>query len=362
MLKTREKVNEKTFEGQPIFVGIDAHLKQWRVSVMTSQVLYKTFSAPPQTEKLSEYLRRNFPGAVYYSAYEAGFCGFWIHRELTKLGINSIVVNPGDIPTKDKERRQKEDARDSRKIAQTLRSGELKGIYIPSEQNQQDRQLLRTRENIVKDLGRSKNRIKSLLYFQGIHYPERFEGREVRWSKKFIDWLEGLDFEYDTGKWGLQAHLEMVRQQRSLLLKVTRQIRELSRRTEYKQDVDLLMGIPGIGMLTGMKILTELERIDRFESFDNLCSYIGLVPSTNSSGEERVDRGITPRRNPYLRKSLIESAWVAIRNDPALLAAYQDLTKRMPGNKAIVRIAKKLLRRIVHVLRKREMYVKGIIR
>jgi transposase len=357
----RQKVSENTFAGQPIYVGIDAHLRQWRVSVMTSEVFYKTFSQQPSAEKLDEYLRQNFPGATYLSAYEVGFCGFSIHRELTKLGINSIVVNPGDIPTKDKERCQKEDARDSRKIAHTLRSGELKGIYVPSEKNQQDRQFLRIREKIVKDLKRNKNRVKMLLYFNGIRYPDRFENRG-HWSKKFIEWLEGLEFSYETGKWELQAHLDMVKHQRSLLLKVTRQIRELSRRPEYKDDVELLRSVPGIGLLTAMKILTELERIDRFEDFDNLCSYVGLVPSTRSSGERQIDRGITPRTNPHLRWSMIESAWVAIRSDTALLAHYQQLTRRMDGNKAIVRIAKKLLRRMVHVLREREPYMKGIIR
>ena len=125
------KVNESTFAGQPIYVGIDVHLKSWKVTVMAGDIHCKTFSAPPQSDKLANYLKQNFPGANYYSAYEAGFCGFSVHRALTRCGIKSIIVNPADIPTTDKERRQKEDKRDSRKIAQTLRSGHLQGIYVP---------------------------------------------------------------------------------------------------------------------------------------------------------------------------------------------------------------------------------------
>lgn len=358
----QEKVNEKTFSGQSIYVGIDVHKKDWKVTVMTDEMPYKTFSAPPQSDKLNNYLRENFPGAVYYSAYEAGFSGFWLHKELTKLGIKSIVVNPGDIPTTDKERKQKEDLRDSRKIAHTLRAGQLKGIFIPSEKVQQDRILLRTRETIVKDLRRSKHRIKSLLYFQGINYPERFYSNGTHWSKQFIQWLEGITFEHASGKAGLNAHLEMVKHQRGLLLRVTRHIRELSQSSEYKQNVELIISIPGIGMLTAMKLLTELENIDRFADFNRLCSYVGLVPSTDSSGDNQVDTGITPRRNSRLRAALVESAWVAIRNDPALLATYQKLSKRMPGNRAIIRIAKKLLNRIVYVLRKKETYERGVVK
>jgi transposase len=120
--------------------------------------------------------------------------------------------------------------------------------------------------------------------------------------------------------------------------------------------------VPGIAVLTAMKLLTELESIERFKTFTQLCSYIGLVPSTNSSGENEVTSGITPRRNLRLRTALVESSWIAIRNDPALLSAYQRLCKRMPGNRAIIRIARKLLNRIVHVLRQREKYERGVIK
>jgi transposase len=357
----RTEVNKTTFEGQSIFVGIDVHLKSWKVTVMAGDIHYKTFSAPPKSEALFCYLKANFPGADYYSAYEAGFTGFWLHRELTKLGINSIVVNPADIPTTDKERKQKEDQRDSRKIAKTLQAGQLEGIFIPSEHIQQDRILLRTRDAILRDLRRNKSRVKALLYFQGIQYPERFAASNSHWSRHFIEWLTNIDLQ-KSGRSGLDTLLAMVNHQRSLLLKITRQMRELSKMIDYKENVDLLVSVPGIGVLTAMKLLTELERIDRFKTFTQLCSYVGLVPSTNSSGENEITSGITPRKNIRLRTALVESSWIAIRNDPALLICYQKLSKRLSGNKAIVRIAKKLLNRIVHVLRVKEKYERGVIK
>lgn len=356
----QEKISEKTFRGQSIFVGIDVHRKSWKVSVMSDGILFRTFSAVPESDKLVSFLKENFPGADYHTAYEAGFSGFWLHRELSNLGIHSVIANPGDVPTTDKERRQKEDARDSRKLAETLGNGNLKCIHVPSEKTQQDRTLIRVRDRIVKDLGRNKRRIKSLLYFEGIPYPD--QSREGRWSNRFVQWLEGIPFAHESGKSGLNAYLDMVKYQRTLLLRVTRQIRELSRTPTYHENVDLLLSVPGIGMLTAMRLLTELEDINRFSSFDHLCSFVGLVPSTDSSGEDTKDTGITPRKHSLLRVALIESAWVAIRTDPALFAAYQKLTRRMPGNKAIIRIAKKLLNRIVGVLRKKEKYQRGVVR
>jgi transposase len=358
----QEKINEKTFEGQSIYVGIDVHKKDWKVTIMTGELSYKTFSSVPRADKLGSYLRNNFPGATYYSAYEAGFSGFWLHKELTALGIKSIVVNPADIPTTDKERKQKEDVRDSRKIAHSLRAGQLKGIYIPNESIQNDRMLLRTRHAMVKDLNRSKNRIKSLLFFLGINLPDRFSSSGSRWSRPFITWLEELPLNHPTARASLDAHLDQVRHLRSSVLRITRQITELARSNHYQENVALLISMPGIGMLTAMMFLTELGNIERFKTFDELCSYVGLVPSTSSSGENDIDTGITPRRNARLRSALIESAWVAIRNDPALLSAYQGLMKRMPGNRAIVRIAKKLLRRMTYVLREKTNYERGVIK
>jgi transposase len=358
----QEKINEKTFEGQSIYVGIDVHKKDWKVTIMTAELSYKTFSSVPEAEKLGSYLKRTFPGANYYSAYEAGFSGFWLHKQLTELGINSIVVNPADIPTTDKERKQKEDLRDSRKIAHSLRSGQLKSIHIPKEAVMHDRMLLRTRQALVKDLNRSKNRIRSMLFFLGVDLPDRFSKPGSGWSKPFIKWLKELSFEYPAAKGGLDAHLDQVNNLRSSVLKITRQIKELAKTSQYQENVSLLISMPGIGILTAMMLLTELEDISRFKTFEDLCSYVGLVPSTSSSGENDVDNGITPRRNGRLRSSLIESAWVAIRNDPALLCSYQNLAKRMPGNRAIVRIAKKLLRRLTHVLRNKSTYERGIIK
>lgn len=358
----QQKVNEKTFEGQSVYIGIDVHKKDYKVSVMVENVFFKTFSSPPTADGIVKFLHTNFPGASYYSAYEAGFSGFCLHRSLQQMGVHSIVVNAADIPTTDKERQQKEDRRDSRKIVNGLRLGQLKGIHIPSEQVQNDRALLRIRDRIVRDITRNKNRIKGFLYFQGIEYPDRFMGQRNHWSNVFYKWLERIEFEYDSGAVGLKTYLTQVQDQRRLLLKLNRRIRELANSQEYHTNFKLLISVPGIGPLTAMKLLTELQSMDRFNSLDHLCSYVGLVPSTFSSGENPMDTGITPRRNPSLRGALIESAWVAIRNDPALLAFYQRHCKTMSGNKAIVRVAKKLLSRVRHVLQRQELYQKSILR
>lgn len=348
--------NKIDFNGQNIYVGFDVHLKSWKVTIMTENLTHKTFSQPPKAEVLAQYLRKNFPGGTYYSAYEAGFCGYWIHNELLNLGVKSIVVNASDIPTTGKEKVQKDDKRDSIKIARSLRNGDLESIYVPSQKTLDDRGLVRTRTTLVKDMTRYKNRIKSFLYLYGIEYPEAFRKPQTHWSNKFIKWLESIEFDDPSRQASLNALLVQANHLRSSILQTTRLIRELSRTERYKSLQEFLRSIPGISYITAMTILTELETIHRFPSFDKLCCYVGLVPSSNSSGEKEVIGDLTPRGH-VLRSMIIESAWTAARIDPALNISYNKYCKRMDTNKAIIRIATKLLSRIRFVLKSEQPYV-----
>ena len=230
-------------------------------------------------------------------------------------------------------------------------------IYIPSVQTQRDRSLLRTRAMLVKDLARYKNRIKSFLYFYGIEIDESFSNPESHWSNRFMLWLSSLEIDGGSGKEALQVLISECKNLRKSILDVTKLIRQLSRTTAYQENVILLKSIPGIGLLTAMIILTELESIDRFNNLDKMCGYIGLIPSTKSSGEKEKTGEITPRGHNVLRTAIIESSWTAIRNDPSLMKSYLLYCKRMESNKAIIKIARKLLSRVRFVLSNKKQYV-----
>lgn len=354
--------NKIDFNGQNIYVGFDVHLKSWTVTIMTDKLTHKTFSQPPSPEVLHHYLVKTFPGGTYHSAYEAGFCGYWIHNKLTEFGIKSMVVNPADIPTTEKEKVQKTDPRDSRKIARSLRNGDLNAIYVPSLTTLEDRGLVRTRATLVKDLTRFKNRIKAFLYFHGIEYPDTFKASGTHWSNRFIKWLEDVEMSTPSGKASLNAYLTQSKNLRVSILQVTKQIRDLTNTDSYRNQQLLLRSIPGIGLITAMIILTEIENIGRFSNFDQLCGFIGLVPSTNSTGDNIVIGDITPRGHSILRSAIIESAWIAARLDPALNKSYHDYCKRMESNKAIIRIARKLTSRIRFVLKNNQPYVCSVVK
>lgn len=353
------QIAKSDYSGQDIFIGIDTHLKSWNITVMMDSVFQKTFSQSPSPKILVKHLRSNFPGANFFSAYEAGFSGFWIHYQLMELGINSIVVNAADIPTTGKEKIQKDDSRDSRKIARCLKNGELTPIHIPSLITLNNRTLVRFRYVVSKDLARVKCRIKSFLNLNGIEIPEEFKGK--KWSKKFVQWLKDLELN-SSCRMALNGHLSIYHNLHKEKGNLKKQEQLLAQSLLYKDNVELLLSIPGIGLITAMLILTELESMERFKSFDNLCSFIGLVPSTRSSGEKERMGDITPRGHKMLRAALVESSWKAIAGDPALGLCYNKLCKRMKSQKAIVRIAKKLISRIRYVLKTRNRYELGVIK
>jgi len=235
---------------------------------------------------------------------------------------------------------------------------------------------------MTKKQTRCKNQIKALLSYYGITIPP--EVNSSHWSNRLISWLEGLTsegvdtgvggvyedreikgheenrFRHRSGKQALGILLSELRYYRTNIAQLTREIRHLSEQERYKESVRNLKTIPGISTLSAMVILTELGEISRFKNIDHLSSYVGLIPQ-DSSGGECNQGGVTRRRNTYLRHLLIENSWVAVRKDPALLMTFIQLSKRMPKNKAIIRIARKLLSRIYYVLKNRREYVIGVV-
>lgn len=355
------KNNQLDFSNQTIFIGIDVHKRQWNVTINLEGIQIKTFVSVPSVEQLVKYLQRQYPNAEYRSCYEAGFSGFWIDRKLRSMGVNNIVVNPADVPSSNKDKVTKTDRIDSRKLARELSKGSLVGIYVPTEQQEAERTLCRLRSQLVKDQIRIKNRIKSLLNTQGISLPDNIEMKH--WSKRFIEYLEKIEIKQVGLKETLDIQLNRLKTIRGEIKEVVKKLRKMVEDdAEKKEIIRLLTSVPGVGFITAVTIYTELMDIRRFSNFDRLSSYVGLSPTVYSSGEKEVVLGLTRRHKGELRNMLIESAWVAVREDPALSEAFGRLVRRMKKQEAIIRIAKKLLRRIMRVWKQREEYQVSVVR
>lgn len=351
---------ELDFRGTTIYCGVDVHKKNWRVNIQDSEFELEDFSQNADADILYKHLNRRYPGARFKVCYEAGFSGFSAQRYLDQQGIDCLIVNAADVATTDKEKRQKNDKIDARKLCEHLQSKKVNGIYIPELHWEHGRSLVRARARIVSNQTRCKNRIWQLLHFSGLQLPKDYEAGQY-WSKNCIKLLEAIDCGSEALKTTLQLYIRDYQQTRSLLLEATRAVRKLCRQPEYERYIKWLRSIPGIGEVNAAVILFELQDVRRFKHLDQLCSYAGLVPNTSDSGDTRISKGITNRANSFLRVALVESSWCVIRKDPALLMKYKQYLRKMNKNKAIIRIAKHLLSRINYVLKNEKEYVTGVV-
>jgi len=360
-MKRALKDNQDAFAGQEFYIGIDVHQKQWTISIQRNQLpLAKPLTIDPSARSLSSYLKRQYPGGKYHAVYEAGYSGFWPARDLLTHEIDTIVVNPADIPTMHKERSTKTDSVDSRKLARSLENKELRAIYIPERKAEEYRLLNRYRSQLVRDETRIKNRIKAILAEFNYRVPVDLEGN--RWSGAYLRWLQTITFETPYAQIAYNERLEHLAESRKRLAKVLRELKLMAtQEPAIASLVKLLQTVPGVGFLTAILLVVELIDMHRFKRFDNLVSYIGLAPSIHQSDEHSYSRGLTKRQHKELRFRMLESAWIAVRKDPALTMKYGQLCKRMNKNKAIIRIAKMLLSRIRTVWITQTPYVYGVI-
>ena len=354
------KNKQTNFTGQRVYVGLDVHKASWKAAIILNGILVKRFSMNPSPKELKKYLENHYPGGDYYTVYEAGFSGFWTDRELRLLGIKNIVVNPADVPTKSKERRNKTDRIDAKKLARELSVGHLEGIYVPEEQSESLRTLVRLRRQLVTDQTRMKNRIKSLLMFLGEKVPEDVDER--RWSNKYIHSLRNLTMKYPESKMTLEELLNGLSSIRNQIAKIIKHLKKyVSEDPKADKIIEILTSVPGIGFTLAIILYSEIIDMHRFKKLDELAAYVGLSPAIYSSGEKEINLGLSKQKNKYIRNYLIESTWVAIRKDEALQMAYGKLCRRMDGRKAIIRIAKKLLNRIRYVWINEQPYVLTVV-
>lgn len=345
------------FKGQRVYIGLDVAKRSWKVAIFAGRLFHRVFTAPPDPRVLAGYLHRNFPGGSYLAVYEAGYCGFWIQKALVSQGVPCLITNPADVPTTHKEKTGKTDRVDAVKLARSLMNGELRGIYVPSAPVLRARSLVRMRGMFISKQTRCKNQIKAHLEFYGERPPEDMVYRH--WSRRYIAYLERVQQERNDDALGVL--LTELLYLRDLVKDLTRKIRVMSHDARYGTDMQLVMGISGIGVIGGMTLLTEVVAIGRFRRLERLCSYVGLVPTEHSSGETEKIGELTPRRSRFLRHVLIEAAWVAVRQDPVLLRDFLELSKRMRKTDAIVRIARKLLARVRFVLKHQQPYTTTLV-
>lgn len=363
MTNIKEKSRKRetlSFRDQEINVGLDVHKKNWSVSIYIGQEYARTYHQESNGAALLKHLQTNYPEGIYRACYEAGFCGFSLQRELTKLGIECHVVNPSDVPQTSKGLLSKTDASDSRRLGEAFSKNMLRSIYIHKASDEADRNLIRYRKRVQEDLRTKKQMLKSILNILGIRIP--VEHDKSYWTNNFITWLKELELDDLSNKSTITFLVEDVLLLRKRLFTTNKQIRVISQTERYNKIYALLITTPGVGLITAMTLLTEIGDIKRFDNFTKFNSYIGFCPSEFSSGEHIHKGKITIRCHKTLRSLILEAAWIAMRCDPALTIKYHELLKTKTAKRAIIIIARKLLSRLYTIWKTNTPYEKGILK
>ena len=344
-MASKVKDNKFNFKGKTVNIGIDMHKISWRVTALVEgdTVLAITL-ANPNYDTFEKIISR-FKGNHVRIAYEAGPGGFDLYDKLADDGIECIVTPPSLIPTESGSK-VKTDKKDSYKLARFLESGMLKEVWVLSPEERAHRQLVRTRRQIANHRSDVMRQIKSLLLFNSMDVPFK----SARWSGPFMNWLVNLDLGYDSLNRSLKALVDLFNYLSAEKKRITEDILELAKEEKYAKRVELLESIPGIGTLSAMEILVEIQDITRFKTADELAAYLGLTPSQYSSGEHIRMGHITHAGNKRARTTLVESSWILISKDPEMKRKYQRIKNKRGGKRAVVAVARNLSGRIRRML------------
>lgn len=263
--------------------------------------------------------------------YEAGPTGYDIYRLLTNLGVACAVIAPSLIPQQ-AGNRVKTDRRDAEKLAGLYRAGELTPIYVPTEEDEALRDLIRAREDVKEDQLRAKHRLTKFLLRNAIKEPRELR----RWSRKYEDWLDKLSFDHAASQVVFQEYWQTLKDMDSRLKRLEAEIEKQAREGQRAEKIQALQVFRGISVLTATSLVAEIGSFLRFQTARSLMAYTGLVPSEHSTGGSRRQGKMTKTGNRHVRRLLIEAAW-HYRYQPAVKGALKKRQEGHPGS--ILRIS-----------------------
>ncbi|MDP3981715.1 MAG: IS110 family transposase [Chlamydiota bacterium] len=328
-----------TYTGKKVYVGMDVHKKTYSVTAICEGEMVKRDTMRALPEGLIKYLKKYFEGAELHTVYEAGFCGFGLHRALVASGIDNIVVNPASIEVAANDK-VKTDKRDSKKQAEQLSRGALKGIYIPTREEELARVITRTREQVVEHRARVATQIKSKLNYFGVMAFD--DERAI--TESYLEELGKKNLAEEL-LFGLGLLIAQWRFLTGQIKKIAIKLVEQAAKNEALEKV--YRSVPGIGPVSSRVLSNELGDLSkRFLNERSLFSFTGLTPSEHSSGDSIHKGNISRQGSSRIRKYLIEIAWRAIEKDKALTNIFERIAKTRGKKRAIVAIARKLIGRI----------------
>jgi transposase len=285
-------------------IGIDTHAASNQVYALvkeTGEVEEARLSAYPK-EIVSWIKARDFPRPLR-CCYEAGPTGFGLARALNDEGIVCIVAATSKLPYRTD--RQKNDRLDAEWLARMLDSGAVRPVMIPTVEEESLRHLSRLRGEVAGDLRKARQRVASFLLLTKTSYTLT----KKRWTKTFNRWAASYEFKCDSDTFVFRMKVTAALRLEERLGEIEAKIMQIIEASpELAEKMQRFTCLHGIGKVGAFSLVCEVYDFDRFKNGAALASYIGLVPSENSTGNKVARGKIAKQGNSHLRRILIEAA------------------------------------------------------
>ena len=334
-------------EPTTLFVGLDVHKDSIAVAhaeAHRADPPHYVGAIGTHQVDIDKLLRRLQSKAAHLVfAYEAGPCGYVLHRDLTGKGMDCWVVAPSLIPKRPGDK-VKTDRRDAVEIARLLCSGDLTPVYVPCVEDEAVRDLCRARGATLLMLKAAKLRLKSFLLRLGLHYTGRAD-----WTEAHLRYLAKVVCPTAVQQIVFQESVRAVDEQVDRLRRVEQELFEAAPKWRLYPVVEALQALRGVQWTVAITVVAELGDLTRFDNPRQLAAFVGLIPSEYSSGESRRQGGITKTGNGRARRALIEGSW-AYRHNPKISVQTQKRLESLPksvqdiGWKAQLRLCKRFRR------------------
>jgi len=253
--------------------------------------------------KLSKKLQAAHPGAQLRWCYEAGPRGYPLCRFIRAHGQECILVAPSKVPPKPGDR-VKTDRRDADQLARLYRAGELSAIYVPDPQDEAVRDLIRARYQVSRQQHRGRQQLKMFLLRHNIRYAGT-----TSWTLKHLRFLATVKMPFAEQQFVFQEMVNVITEAGQRLERYEAQLPGVVAGWRWEPVVRALMSLRGLALLNAATLVAELGDLHRFEHPGQLMSYLGLVPSEDTTSDDRKQGGITKMGNGIARRALIEAAW-----------------------------------------------------
>jgi len=327
----------------PVFVGLDYHTVSVQVCVLDSGgEMLANRSVANDSEAIGQLVHDH--GNKVYAAVEACNGSADLADELIQSFGWSVDLAHAGYVARIKQNPDKTDYSDARLVADLERVGYLPKVWLAPEEVRELRRLVRYRQQLAKERRDVKLRIGALLREQ------RLSSRTTctKWTVAWLKWLEETKELSVQGRWIVDQQLRRLRE---LDLSLRTVEARLSQVTADDPQVQALMAMRGVGLITAVTIRAEIGRFDRFRTGKQLSRFCGLSPRNASSGKRQADAGMIKAGNPQLRTVIIEAAHRLMRHDPHYRAMGQRLRQHgKPGSVVAAAVANRWMRSLYHIM------------